>query len=96
MEYQTLDALETSGRAWIIGVGYDFEKLGVDDLTFGGAYGSFKADDYSVYQSREIDAVFEYSYSDKITATAAFASINFKVNGMEDYDQFRVIANYNF
>ena len=96
MEDQTLDALGTSGSAWIIGAGYDFGKLGVDNLTFGVAYGSFKADDSSVYQSREIDAILEYSFNDKISATAAFASVDFKVNGMEDYEQFRVIANYNF
>jgi len=96
MEDQTLDALETAGSAWIIGASYDFEKLGMDDLTFGVAYGSFEAEDTSIYKSREIDAVLEYSFSDKISATAAFASVDFKVTGMKDYDQFRLIANYNF
>jgi len=96
MEDQTLDALGTAGSAWIIGAGYDFGKLGVDNLTFGVAYGSFKADDSSVYQSREIDAVLEYNFNDVISASAAYASVDFKVNSMEDYDQFRVIANYNF
>ena len=96
MEDQTLDALGTAGSAWIIGAGYDFGKLGVDDLAFGVAYGSFNADDSSVYQSREIDAVLEYNFNDKISASVAYASVKFKVNGMEDYDQFRVIANYNF
>ena len=96
MEDQTLDALGTSGSAWIIGAGYDFGKLGVDNLTFGVAYGSFEADNPSVYRSRETDAVLEYNFNDKISASAAYASVDFKVNGMEDYDQFRVIANYNF
>jgi len=96
MEDQTLDALGTSGSAWIIGAGYDLGKLGVENLTFGAAYGSFKADDSSLYESREIDAVLEYNFNDKISATAAYASVDFKVHGMEDYDQFRVIANYNF
>ncbi len=96
MEDQTLDALETSGSAWIIGAGYNFEKLGWDDLSFGVAYGNFEADNASVYKSREIDAVLEYSFNDKVSATAAFTSVNFKVNRIEDYDQFRVIANYNF
>lgn len=96
MEDQTLDALGTSGSAWIIGAGYDFGKLGVDNLTFGVAYGSFKADDASFYESRETDAVLEYNFNDKISVTAAYASVDFKVNGMEDYEQFRVIANYNF
>ena len=96
MEDQTLDVLETSGSAWIIGAGYDLGKIGVDNLTFGVAYGSFKADDSSLYKSREIDAVLEYNFNDKITLSAAYASVDFKVDGMEDYDQFRVIANYNF
>jgi len=96
MEDQTLDALGTSGSAWVIGAGYDFGNLGVDNLEFGVAYGKFKADDASVYQSSETDAVLEYNFNDKISVTAAYASVDFKVNGMEDYDQFRVIANYNF
>ena len=96
MEDQTLDALGTSGSAWIIGAGYDLGKLGVDNLTFGVAYGSFNADDSSLYQSREIDTGLEYNFNDKITATAAYASVDFKVQGREDYEQFRVIANYNF
>ncbi len=96
MEDQTLDALGTAGSAWIMGAGYDFGKLGLDDLSFGVAYGSFEADDASVYKSREIDAVLEYSLSEKLSATAAFASVDFNMAGMEDYDQFRLIANYNF
>ena len=96
MEDQTLDALETAGSAWIIGAGYDFGKLGVDNLTFGVAYGSFEADNPSVYRSREIDAVLEYNINDVFSVSAAYASVDFKVNGMEDYDQFRVIVNYNF
>ena len=96
MEDQTLDALGTSGSAWIIGAGYDFEKMGIDDLTFGVAYGSFKADEPSVYESREIDAAIEYNFNDMISVSAAYASVDFNSNGMEDYDQFRVIVNYNF
>ncbi len=96
MEDQTLDIMETAGSAWIIGAGYDFGKQGIDNLTFGVAYGSFKADDSSLYESREIDSVLEYTFNDKITAFAAYAIVDFKVNGMKDYDQFRVIANYNF
>ncbi len=96
MEDQTLDALGTSGSAWIVGAGYNFEKLGWDDLTFGVAYGNFEADDASVYKSREIDAVLEYSLSDQVSVTATFASVDYKVTSIEDYDQFTLIANYNF
>jgi len=96
MEDQTLDALGTAGSAWIIGAGYDFGKLGLDDLSFGVAYGSFEAADASLYQSREIDTVLEYSLSEKLSVSAAFASIDHRVASMEDYDQFRLITNYNF
>ena len=96
MEDQTLDVIETAGSAWIIGAGYDLGKLGVENLIFGVAYGRFQADDSSLYESREIDTVLEYNFNDKITAVAAYASVDFKVNGMKDYDQFRVVANYNF
>ncbi len=96
MEDQTLDVMETAGSAWIIGAGYDLGKMGLDNFIIGVAYGSFKADDTSLYESREIDAVLEYNLNDKITASAAYASVDFKVNGMENYNQFRVIANYNF
>ncbi len=96
MEDQTLDAIGGSGKAWIIGAGYNFENIGINGLYFGVAYGSFEADDASVYQSTEIDAVLEYSLSEKLSVTAAFASIDHKVATMKDYDQFRLIANYNF
>ncbi|MBT8349400.1 MAG: outer membrane porin, OprD family [Sulfurovum sp.] len=96
MEDQTLDVMETAGSAWIIGAGYDLGKMGLGNFIIGVAYGSFKADDSSLYESREIDAVLEYNFNDKITASAAYASVDFKVNGMENYNQFRVIANYNF
>ncbi|MBT8343594.1 MAG: OprD family porin [Sulfurovum sp.] len=96
MEDQTLDVLETSGSAWIIGTGYDFVKLGIDNLIFGIAYGSFNADDSSLYKSRETDVILEYNFNDKINVSTAYASVDFKVDGMEDYDQFRMLANYNF
>ena len=96
MEDQTLDVVGTAGSAWIIGAGYDLGILGGNNFTFGVAYGSFKSDDSSLYESREIDTVLEYNFNDKITVSAAYASVDFKVNGMEDYNQFRAIANYNF
>ena len=96
MEDQTLDAMETPGSAWIVGAGYDLGKVGVDNLIFGVAYGSFEAEDSSLYESRETNVVLEYNLNDKITASAAYASVDFRVNGVADYDQFRLIANYNF
>ena len=96
MEDQTLDALGTAGKAWMIAAGYDFGILGIDDLTFGVAYGSFEADNISLYESKEIDAILEYSWNEKISLTVAFTSVDFKMAAAEDYDQFRVIANYNF
>ncbi len=96
MEDQTLDALGMAGEAWIIGTGYNFKNLGINDLTFGVAYGSFEADDASIYKSREADAVLEYNFNDQITATATYASVDFRVSNIEDYNQFTAIVNYNF
>jgi len=96
MEDQTLDAIGAPGRAWMIGAGYHFEAIGIEGLNAGIAYGNFKADDASLYESNEIDVIIDYSFSDIVSLTAAFASVDFKMNGTEDYDQFRMIANYNF
>jgi hypothetical protein len=96
MEDQTLDAIGAPGRAWMIGAGYHFEAIGIEGLNAGIAYGNFKADDASLYESNEIDVIIDYSFNDIVSLTAAFASVDFKMNGTEDYDQFRMLANYNF
>jgi len=96
MEDQTLDAIGAPGRAWMIGAGYHFEAIGIEGLNAGIAYGNFKADDASLYESNEVDVVIDYSFNNIVSVTAAFASVNFKMNGTEDYDQFRILANYNF
>jgi hypothetical protein len=96
MEDQTLDAVGSSAKAWMAGAGYHFEAIGIDGLIVGIAYGNFKADKSSTYESNEIDAVIDYNFNDKFSLTAAFSSVNFKMDGTEDYNQFRVVTNYNF
>jgi hypothetical protein len=96
MEDQTLDAIGAPGRAWMIGAGYHFEAIGIEGLNAGIAYGNFKADDASLYESNEIDVIIDYSFNDIVSLTAAFASVDFNMQGTEDYDQFRMIVNYNF
>jgi len=102
MEDQTLDAIGTAGSAWLIGAGYHFETIGIDGLNAGIAYGNFKAKDNSHYESKEIDIVIDYSLNEKFSLTAAYASVQFDAglddngNPLQDYDQFRLIANYNF
>jgi len=96
MEDQTLDAIGAAGKAWMIGTGFHFSAIGIEGLNAGVAYGNFKADNASLYESNEIDAVIDYSLNDTVSLTAAFASVDFKMKGSKDYDQFRVIANYNF
>jgi len=96
MEDQTLDAMGMAGSAWIVGAGFHFSAVGIEGLNAGIAYGSFKAEEASLYETNEIDAVIDYSFSDKFSVSAAFASVDFKVSNMEDYNQFRVITNYNF
>jgi len=96
MEDQTLDAIEAPGRAWLLGGGYHFSAIGIEGLNVGIAYGNFKAEDASQYESHELDAIIEYSFNDKLSLTAAFASVDFKTVKQKDYDQFRLIANYGF
>lgn len=96
MEDQTLDTLGTSGKAWVIGAGYAFEKVGLEGLAFTIAYGNFEADDASIYHTNEIDAIFEYEWNDKVSATAAYTSVEHKTVPSQDYSQLRIIVNYNF
>ena len=96
MEDQTLDALGTSGSAWVIGAGYNFENMGIDGLVFGMAYGNFEADNAALYHANETDAILEYQWDEKISATAAYTSVEHKVAHFQDYSQLRIIANYNF
>lgn len=96
MEDQTLDALGTSGSAWVIGAGYNFDNIGIDGVVFGLAYGNFEADDTTLYHANEVDAILEYQWNEQISATAAYTSVEHKVVLFQDYTQLRIIANYNF
>ncbi len=96
MEDQTLDAIEHAGSAWMLGAGYDLGKVGLNNLTFGAAYGHFEAEDTSIYESSEVDLVIEYSLNDKLSITAAIARVEHTDDLEQDFNQFRVIANYNF
>ncbi len=96
LEDQTLDAIGTAGRAWIAGVSYDFSQFGIEGLEAGTAYGSFRADDSSVYNTAETDLTLTYELSDALSLTAACAFVNDKTLLDTDYTQFRFVANYNF
>lgn len=102
MEDQTLDAVGSAAEAMMIGLGYHFETLGIEGLNAGLTYGHFRADNKNDYESEEIDLVFEYTASNDITFTLAFATVNFDAgvdeNGdlLQDFKQFRMMANYNF
>ncbi|BAF71761.1 OprD family outer membrane porin [Sulfurovum sp. NBC37-1] len=102
MEDQTFDAIGSAGKAWMIGAGYHFDAIGIDGLVAAIAYGHFEADKDSLYESEETDIVIEYSWNEKLTLTAAFASVSFDAgvdennDPLNDFDQFRLVANYNF
>ena len=96
MEDQTLDAMESKGEAWVVGAGYDGEKIGLDGVKLGVAYGSFQAEDKMLYNTTEIDAVIEYALDDKLSLTLAYATIDDKTIEDNDFEQLRVIASYNF
>ena len=102
MEDQTLDAIDSAGKAWMIGAAFHFDAIGIDNLHTGIAYGNFKADNSSLYEANEIDAIIDYSFTDKFSVTAAYASVKFDAglddnnDPLKEHNQFRVIANYNF
>jgi len=82
--------------AWIAGAGYDFSALGLEGLKVGAVYGAFEADNSDDYETDEIDIAAEYAIGERLTATLAYAIVDDKTDANEDYDQFRVILNYNF
>ena len=99
LEDQTLDAMEQKGSAWVVGVGYDFANSKIDGLSISAVYGKFEADNLDNYDTDEIDVMMEYDLNENFNMTLAYASIKDNTNGdvgSGDYDQFRLIANYDF
>ena len=96
MEDQTLDTVGAKGYALMTAVGYDFENAGLEGLNAGIAYGHFEADQKSDYETDEIDITVSYDIGDWITVDATYAIVNDKTAANEDFDLFRIIANYNF
>ena len=96
MEDQTLDAVVAEGYALLGAVGYDFANAGLEGLSAGIAYGHFEADEKSDYETDEIDIAASYALGERITVDAAYALVDDKTAGNEDYDLFRIVANYNF
>jgi len=94
MEDQTLDAMGQAGEAWVVGLGYHFD--GVDGLNVGVAYGRFTADNASSYETNELDVVMEYAFNESFSLVAAYASTHFENQGISDYNQLRIVTNYNF
>ncbi|WP_456322439.1 OprD family outer membrane porin [Hydrogenimonas sp.] len=96
LEDQTIDAIGQKGDAWIVGAGYDFGQIGVEGLSAGVVYGSFKADNSYNYETAETDLSLEYAIGETFNATLAYAIVDDKTTADSDYDQLRIILNYNF
>ena len=102
MEDQTLDAVGMAADAWILGAGYHFSAISMDGLDAGIAFGKFTANNGSLYSSKEIDIIIEYEINKQFSCTIAYADIDFKAGRddsnqqLKDYNQLRVITNYNF
>jgi hypothetical protein len=96
MEDQTLDAMGQAGEAWMIGLGYHFDAIGVEGLNAGVAYGCFTANKASSYKANELDVVIEYTFNERFSLVTAYASTQFENQGVSDYSQLRVVTNYNF
>ncbi|WP_353662946.1 OprD family outer membrane porin [Hydrogenimonas sp. SS33] len=96
LEDQTLDAVGQKGDAWIVAAGYDFGGIGLEGLNAGITYGRFEADESAAYKTDETDIAAEYAITDRFQLTAALALVNDKTAADNDFNQFRMIANYNF
>ncbi len=96
LEDQTLDAIGAEGDAWIVGGSYDFENIGWQGLQSGIVYGRFTADEKDRYKRAETDLVCQYHFGDRFDITAAYAIVDDRTAADDDYNLFRLIANYNF
>ncbi len=96
MEDQTLDAVGAKGYALMVAVGYDFGRLGLEGLHGGIAYGHFEADKKQDYETDETDIALSYALGERIGVDVVYAAINDKTDSNEDFQQLRIIANYNF
>jgi len=96
MEDQTIDAIGGKGSSLLGGMAYKFDTIGVDGLVAGFAYGIFEADDSDLYETAELDIVMEYTVNEKISLVMAYSDIDDRTYNNNDYNQLRVIANYNF
>ena len=96
LEDQTLDAIGTKGRAWSASAIYDFADLGFEGFNGSLSYGSFKANDSTLYDTTETDITLSYDLSDKLDVTLAYALIDDRTASNDDFAQVRFIARYNF
>ncbi|WP_457596248.1 OprD family outer membrane porin [Hydrogenimonas sp.] len=95
LEILTLDAIASGGYAYSAGVGYDFSGW-LGNLDGGIVHGRFRADDKARFDSGETDLILRYRFSDRFHATAAYAVVDDRSGVGDDFDQFRLIANYDF
>jgi hypothetical protein len=97
MEDQTIDAIGGRGYAWMAALGYDMSHIGLSGFSGGIAYGLFKTGRTAGhYHASETDIVLDYNPSDRLSITAALALVDHKDDGMNDFDQFRLIGSYSF
>ena len=97
MEDLTIDAIAGEGTAWVLSSGYDATQAGIDGLNVGIAYGMFRSDTPSThFHASETDIIVNYTWNDRIRITCAYALVDHKDDGMDDYDQLRVIGSYGF
>ena len=85
MEDQTLDAIDTKGRAWSASAIYDFADLGFEGFNSSLSYGSFKANDSALYNTIETDITLSYDVSNRLGITLAYALIDDRTASNDDY-----------
>ena len=96
MEDQTIDTIGAKGDAFMLAAGYDFGGIVIEGLNAGIAWGHFEADESSDYETDEIDVAASYTIGEKLHLSIAYSIVDDKTYANEDYNQFRIIVNYNF
>lgn len=94
MDMLGIDGIDRKARAWMVGVGYDYERIGLSNLHAGIAWGGFRSDD-RLWDAKELDISAAYNFSDRITGQAVYADVTGDLPDGESRT-LRLFVNFNF
>lgn len=97
------DCNKAGEKAWLLGLAYDFEQVGLKGLSAFSDYTDSNSPDTGTHASpdqQEFDLTVDYRLSGKLDGLwlrlrAAFVDQSHSMN-QEDYSDYRIIINYDF